>query len=537
MSKTPADLLESLSRLDELLGEDVRDTLTDDIAQAMTQEQLITFGHLTESVGRRADALRVTAAAEIDERSRPELGEERLSARHGCANAVEMLCRITRVSSATARARVRQGHAVATRRTLTGEPLPALFPSIREAMTDGAIGLDSIAAVTSVLSPIAERCDPMQWAAAEYELTAASTGQSEDGAPACTADDTRLQAKVWELVLDPDGALPVHERAALKRGISFGPERDGIRAVRGGVLAEVYEQFRLIADAVLNPRVDDLPDASGNSFADGVGATNSSAGDSLPDDTAATDASIGNDSAGDASGQGAGTAGVRFRESAEGPDEPVDTRTHPQKLHDVLAMILGVAGRSADMPTIGGAAPAVVITIDADDIDCDDGVGFINGTDCTVPAFVARHAACNAGTQHMVLASDGRIIELGSPNRTFTPHQRRAINARDGECVIPGCHVRASWCEVHHVIPHAQGGPTHVDNGVPLCWWHHRTIDTSGWEIRMVDGLPEVRAPRSIDPDRRWRPTAGSLHRARNRLRRRVGGRRRSPRGEPVRRT
>jgi hypothetical protein len=84
---------------------------------------------------------------------------------------------------------------------------------------------------------------------------------------------------------------------------------------------------------------------------------------------------------------------------------------------------------------------------------------------------------------------------VGSPNRTFSGHQRRAITARDGACIIPGCHVPASWCEIHHVQEHAKGGPTHTDNGVPLCWWHHRTIDFSGWEIRMVEGMPEVRAP------------------------------------------
>jgi len=45
-----------------------------------------------------------------------------------------------------------------------------------------------------------------------------------------------------------------------------------------------------------------------------------------------------------------------------------------------------------------------------------------------------------------------------------------------------------------------------------LCWHHHRTIETSGWEIRMRDGTPEVRPPTWIDPQRRWRPANRVLH-------------------------
>lgn len=511
MTTAPADLIETLARLDGELGVTVRDALSADLVRGMTDGEVLDLTRVAEALGRRIDAVRVVTAAEVDERSRTELGEERLSARSGCTGAADLICRTTGVAAATARARIRQGRAVAVRTTLTGDPLPARFPTVREAIIDGTIGIDGIGAITTVLSPIADRCDPAQWAAAEYELTAAAAGTGSDGAPACTADDTRLQAKVWELVLDPDGALPDHERAARKRGLRFGPDRDGIRAVNGFILAELYEQFTLLADAHLNPRVKDVPDA---------------------------------------------TAGVSFRESPHGAgDEPKDTRTHPQKLHDLFASILNVAARSAETPALGGAAPAVVVTIDVDDLDMarhhddhdvgdrtgdrgrDDGVGFINGTDCTVPAFVARHAACNAGTQLLIAAGDGRIVALGSPNRTFTSQQRKAIIARDGECVIPGCHTPASWCEFHHVIPHAEGGSTHVDNGVPLCWWHHRTIETSGWQIRMVNGLPEVRAPRNIDPTRQWRRASGSLHRARNRLRKRVNSRTRASAAGQVRRT
>ncbi|TFC53126.1 HNH endonuclease, partial [Cryobacterium sp. TMT2-17-1] len=79
-----------------------------------------------------------------------------------------------------------------------------------------------------------------------------------------------------------------------------------------------------------------------------------------------------------------------------------------------------------------------------------------------------------------------------------------------GGCIIPGCTVPAAWCEVHHVTPWHRGGKTEIDNGVLLCWYHHHSIDTSGWNIRMIRGTPQVRAPYCYDPTRTWRPGGGN---------------------------
>jgi hypothetical protein len=76
--------------------------------------------------------------------------------------------------------------------------------------------------------------------------------------------------------------------------------------------------------------------------------------------------------------------------------------------------------------------------------------------------------------------------------------------------LIPGCQVPAIWCEIHHVTEAARGGPTHTDNGVLLCWHHHRTLDTNGWQIRINNGIPEVRAPHWREPYLRWRPATTS---------------------------
>ena len=82
---------------------------------------------------------------------------------------------------------------------------------------------------------------------------------------------------------------------------------------------------------------------------------------------------------------------------------------------------------------------------------------------------------------------------------------------RDGGCVIPGCTVPATWCEIHHDTEYARGGPTHTDNGILLCWWHHRSLDTpNGWQVRMRNGTPEIKGPSWWDIYRTWRPTTKS---------------------------
>jgi len=110
----------------------------------------------------------------------------------------------------------------------------------------------------------------------------------------------------------------------------------------------------------------------------------------------------------------------------------------------------------------------------------------------------------------MLLGGNNRILRIGTEKRLFNRHQRRAIALRDGNCIIPGCGVPPAWCEIHHVTEHAHGGATHTDNGLLLCWHHHRFIENGQWRIRMNRGVPEVQAPKWFDSTLRWRPVTTS---------------------------
>ena len=301
-------------------------------------------------------------------------------------------------------------------------------------------------------------------------LRRAACGEAADAAGPATADELSALAQVWAAYLDPDGAEPTEARAMRKRGLTFGRrDGDGLVPVRGGLLPEVAAQLQLGFDSVLNPRVDGAP-VPGPCFAEA----------------------------------GAGSP-------ADGPvDGAADARTPAQRRHDALAVLLTAAAASGELPMLGGAAPTLVVSVREGDLESGRGYAHLPGDDEPISIAAARHIACAGAVQRAVRGENGRIVSLVTLDRVFNHHQRRAITLRDGGCLIPGCHVPPQWCEIHHVQEHSRGGPTHTDNGVLLCWFHHRTIDAGGWQVSMVDGVPHVKGPYWWDAEVKWRPATKS---------------------------
>lgn len=467
------DPLASLAAISVQIGEALR---CSDV-RSLGDDRLLVVAAAIEAAGRRIDALRVAAAAEIADRSRPELGSDRLSAKKGCRSASELVQRVTLVSGANAHRRIRVGSQLRTDYSLIGQPLPPRFPAVAAGLANGVLGLDSADAILSSLTPTLHRAVVEHVQVAEVELVAAATGESVDTPVPATADEIRMQASVWKPVLDPDGARPDDERAMQERGLRLGRQQGGTIPVSGRLLPEIGGQLQRLFDAYLSPK----------------------------------------------------TAPVAFRteeEAREDREQAVlerDDRTFDQQRHDVLAVILDVAARSADAPTIGGAAPTVLVTVRERDLEKGQGVGWIDGVDAPVSMRAVTQLVCAGGTQNVIFSDTDAVVALGVPDRCFNRAQRRAISARDGGCIIPGCDIPAAWTEIHHVIPHAAGGKTNVNNGVLLCWFHHRTIETSGWLIRMVDEVPQIKAPPWLDPGGgKWRNATKSRTRIADALERQV---------------
>lgn len=441
----------------------VHEAATSGVLQGVGESELAAILGELAGAQRLIEAAMIDAVGEVMRRSEAGVVAERMTSRLGCRNVGELVERVTRVAGATA-SRLQKA-AKAVRPVIsdtTGELLEAELPDLRAAMIDGVVGVDGVLAIAAPLSETGSRVPRDARRRAERVVVAEARGEGPDGWPPLSAELLRVQASAWALALDQDGAEPRDRHTAGKRFLRLGvPTPHGV-PVNGLLMPEVAAQLQQVHNAQHSPR------------------------------------------------------SVEFRPEDEFAPEPSgDDRTQGQKMHDSLAAALQVAASSGLLPTIGGAAPTLVVSVTEDELTGGKGYAHAQGCDQPLSIAAALHVACLGVIQRVVSRQDGRILRIGVEDRVFNRHQRRAIALRDGTCIIPGCDVPAAWTEIHHVKEHAKGGPTHTDNGVLLCWYHHRFLETIGWKIRMNAGVPQVRAPYWLDASMRWRAATSSPARLR----------------------
>ncbi|MGN7965939.1 DUF222 domain-containing protein [Microbacterium sp. 22179] len=535
--------MNSTAELLDRVAADLAAVLRADVLAGLSDAEKMQVLHAAGEVARRVDAVIVETVGSVDQRPAGS-GELAFCGRFGCRTMNELVQRVLRTDAAAAARVVKAGKVV--RRELdfsSGALLPAPWPALREALLDGAIGVAGLLAATGPVEQAGARIGAADRLRADAELAEyarglvavavdddreadadadadADTERRLEAGPPATPEDLKLLSRVIVTYLDPDGAEPAEERAMRARGIVLGRVKDGVIPIRGSLLPETAGQLQRIWDAYLNPKVDGPPVpaapqpaagmASGVRFVTSADETmfgtdehalNGEAHGFLADDVLPPDGLASLDDA-------------VFPPNALPSGDPgsmVDDRSRAQKQHDALAAALGIAARHSDMPSLGGAAPTLVVSVIAEDYASGRGWAQVDGIDTPVSLATARHTACGGSIQRVTSDPTGRIIGIDSTDRVFTVHQRRAITLRDRECFIPGCHVPAAWCEIHHVTEHSRGGPTSTDNGVTLCWHHHRTLDTSGWRIRMHKGTPQVRGPAWWDPQQKWRAPRPAL--------------------------
>ena len=110
----------------------------------------------------------------------------------------------------------------------------------------------------------------------------------------------------------------------------------------------------------------------------------------------------------------------------------------------------------------------------------------------TLPTFL-----CDPTFYAIVVDSLGVAKDLGRGSRTASPAQRRALTARDGGCVFPGCDCPAAWTDAHHLQQWVRDrGCSDLDNFVLLCRRHHRVAHRNGWSVILdADGWTTWTSP------------------------------------------
>ena len=199
-------------------------------------------------------------------------------------------------------------------------------------------------------------------------------------------------------------------------------------------------------------------------------------------------------------------AEARWR--ADHPDAdnvPAKELSCPQRNADALA---DMARRSRQLGDDAGEPLGshidVMVLIDHETLTR----GFHDDTRCELddttplsPA-AARRLLCDADILTAICHRTPFKLDLGYSRRAANRKIRRALIARDRTCTAAGCE-RPHWmCEIHHIVPWADGGRTDLDNLTLLCSRHHHIHHAN--EARKIEGARRADgsfpATRTADP-------------------------------------
>jgi hypothetical protein len=98
---------------------------------------------------------------------------------------------------------------------------------------------------------------------------------------------------------------------------------------------------------------------------------------------------------------------------------------------------------------------------------------------------------CDCEMTRIVMSAEGLPLDVGRTKRLVTAAQRRAVIARDGQCVWNGCEQHASRCEVHHIRWWDRDhGATSVTNATLLCKHHHSETHRLDLTIQRLEKPP-----------------------------------------------
>jgi hypothetical protein len=426
---------------------------------------------LAEDLAHLRGAVAAVAARDLTEVGGPEAAEAHREVRAACdvalAFAARLLARVEedgRWASSGARsfpewtARQRGvGLGAARAEVALGKALVDHLPATGDAVARGEITLEH-AQVLTRLGPTSE--------ARRAALASDAPGVNEASLVARArqlgADDFRLEMKRWAIAVDEAAAEREHTAAACKEYVTLARRTDGV-ALQGFLTVEHADVVATALRAVTGVPARDDPRTPEQRRAEALTGIARLVLDK---------------------GLSGGGGQVRPHISVH---VPWDTF---QRLAERSGGIGNEAREVAGDGSRDGTSGRTGTTVHAP-AELDDGE--------PIPPSVLARIACDSEVTRVVFGPAGEPLDVGRRQRTFCGAQRHAVVARDRTCRFPGCDRPPAVGEVHHVAWWVRdGGPTAVDNGVLLCWYHHDLVHRwrlaitaeSGrsWEFRRPDG-------------------------------------------------
>ena len=223
------------------------DALRESVSSLRPQELLEAVCGI-EVLTRKAHAAMLELVAGLD--------AAKVAGEQGFGTPWRLLSAMLDLSAGQARARMRDAEQLATRRTLTGEVLPARLPVTAAALASGAIGTGQLKVITQTMAalPSAISQDDRDWAEAALAEHAHNF------------DPRRLRVIAQRIIdqLDPDGPAPVEpdEPCPAAGELHIRDRRDGGISLEGWLDALHGTAFRGLIEQLAQPRplAEDIPD-------------------------------------------------------------------------------------------------------------------------------------------------------------------------------------------------------------------------------------------------------------------------------------
>lgn len=137
----------------------------------------------------------------------------------------------------------------------------------------------------------------------------------------------------------------------------------------------------------------------------------------------------------------------------------------------IVSIVIDAATAGAVLHEHGLADTPAVFT-DADpalfDRRCETSSGTVIHPDLALAAMLTGRV------RRAVVDASSVVIDLGRSHRLFTGSSRDAARLLVTRCSARGCDVPARFCDVDHLEPASENGPTNQKNGRPMCGCHNR---------------------------------------------------------------
>ena len=177
-----------------------------------------------------------------------------------------------------------------------------------------------------------------------------------------------------------------------------------------------------------------------------------------------------------------------------------DTRRRKRRMADALIELANHGLDSGELPSQAGQRPHVQVTTTLETLMgvCGAPAGQMQFSGPVSVATVQR-LACDSSITRILVRPKSAILDIGRAKRVPSTPQRRALVARDGGCVWPGCERPAAWTAAHHFKHWGHFGVTELPNMGLVCYRHHEMCHEGGWTLAWADDGRLLTIPPSPD--------------------------------------